>query len=368
VTTWHRQGPDERGTARRAHRTSLRTWMLIATCLLISLAAGCGDDDEASSNGSGQGSTQDQEFTIGAVVVPCDFQGWVPTCKGLKAAADENSVDLRIFGSIDAEEQVSVAEDYITQGVDLLIVSAIDGAAMSVAVERANEADIPVLSLVAGVESGDVATHVSPSYTEMGTAIGEAIVDWCADKDPCNLAVIQGNPADEAGREEYLAAKAVWETAPNVKLVSDQPGNWDDAQALDVATNALGANPDIDYIYAEWDSGALAALEAVRAAGLEDKDIGISGFAGSCEFIREMLAGNVTQTIAPSFREIGELTIDQALGVLNGENVSAETKGPWFSITSEEVQRIAANPEADADPFVVSKVEEAQADCKNAEF
>jgi galactofuranose transport system substrate-binding protein len=67
----------------------------------------------------------------------------------------------------------------------------------------------------------------------------------------------------------------VWERAiaqgkakfPNVKVVTDQPGNFDPRVALRVIGDALNANPDLDMVISPWDDMTRGAEQAIVAAG-----------------------------------------------------------------------------------------------------
>ena len=80
--------------------------------------------------------------------------------------------------------------------------------------------------------------------------------------------------------------------ATNIKIVGNQPTDYDPVKALNVATNLLTANPDLNYIYSWRDEGALAALQAAKSKGLAGK-IGIAGFGGNCLNLAEVIKGNI---------------------------------------------------------------------------
>jgi ABC-type sugar transport system substrate-binding protein len=76
----------------------------------------------------------------------------------------------------------------------------------------------------------------------------------------------------------------IWERAvaqgkakfPNVKVVSDQPGNFDPRVALRLVGDALRANPDLNMVISPWDDMTRGAEQAIVAAGRKPgKDVRI---------------------------------------------------------------------------------------------
>ncbi len=71
-------------------------------------------------------------------------------------------------------------------------------------------------------------------------------------------------------------------------VVASVPGNWDRQIAYDAATNILQQNPDLVGFYANNDGMALGVVEAVKAAGLQDKVVvfGTDGISDAYASIR----------------------------------------------------------------------------------
>lgn len=347
--------------------------MTKASLVLASLAAvavlvlpACGGDDGSEAEGTartGAESPEETRYRIGFVLPGLEIEGIKRLAEGAEEAAEELNVDLRIGASLVAEEQVSAGQSYVSGGVDLLGLDPIDGTALASVAEAANAADIPVVTVISPVPTGEVVTHVSPSYTEAGELIGEAIVEFCAGLDPCRIAVLQGNPADAAGRAEYEGAKSVYSKAPNIEVVADQPTDWDATRALNVATDVLTANAEVDVFWAPWEGGTMATLEAIRAAGREGDGIGLFSFGGiECPYIKEMVDGNAHHNIFVAWPDVGRLFVETAVKILDGESVPDVVDVPLHSLDSTEVRQIL-DGEMEADPFVEQQIRRASEGC-----
>jgi ribose transport system substrate-binding protein len=261
--------------------------------------------------------------------------------EGAQEAADANGVELLVTGDDSAEGQVNATLNYVAAGVDVIGIDAIDAPAISAAVEAANEAGIPVIMVQASTETGEIETFIAADNVQGGVLIGESIVEWCADIDPCKVGIIEGNLADQSGVDEDTGMRSVVDQHANIQIVGNAPTNYDPAEALNVATNLLTANPDINFLYSWWDAGALAVLEAVREV---DKvgEIGIAGFGGNCENLQELIDGNIYHETMFFPTAMGAAFVEAGLAVVNGETLEPVTDADIFGMTTPKATQMLA--------------------------
>ena len=120
--------------------------------------------------------------------------------------------------------------------------------------------------------------------------MGKDAVNYCKDKNPCEIGIIEGIRADQSGAEENKAFLATIKPHKNIKVVGQGETQYDPAKALNVATNLLTAHPGIDYLYAWWDPGGAAAVQAIQAKGKLGK-IGVASQNGDCIAARSRAQG-----------------------------------------------------------------------------
>jgi ABC-type sugar transport system substrate-binding protein len=128
----------------------------------------------------------------------------------------------------------------------------------------------PVVSLdVPMCGDADHTPGVAATVTMVRQAFFDAHVEnaFKACPDPCQVAAIGG----PAGSDLF----AIWDRAithakakfPDVKVVSDQPANYDPRIALRVVGDALRAHPGINLVISPWDDMTRGAEQAITAAG-----------------------------------------------------------------------------------------------------
>ena len=105
---------------------------------------------------------------------------------------------------------------------------------------------------------------------------------------------------------------------------------------MDVATNILNANPDLDAIYGCNDNMALGAVEALRTMGKLDDVlvIGIDGTGGAYESVAK---GELTGTIDQFPMRTGEIAMEVLLRLLDGQDIPRVVSTPIEMIDSSNI-------------------------------
>lgn len=179
----------------------------------------------------------------------------------------------------DSATEMSNVEDLINQKVDLILINPTDSDAVKSAVEAANAADIPVITLDRGANGGE----------------GKVVE-------------LEGIPGASAARDRGEGFNKALE-GTNIEVVDRQTANFDRAEGLSVMENILQAQTEIDAVFAHNDEMALGALEAIKASG---RDILVVGFDATAD------AKTAVEQLP---KMIGSLGVENAMKVINGESV-----------------------------------------------
>jgi len=348
-------------------------WLLVPLLVtaLAGAVAGCGGDDDGGGGGDGGGDGGsadgggDKTYRIGLVLPALSNPFISPIRDGAEEAAEELGVDLLVTGTDEPTEQANALQQYLTSAnVDALIFNSIDSKAVSPAVEAANQQDVPVIGVVSGTETGELASFVTPDWFQAGEMVGEEIATgWCADIDPCRVGLVAGANAPGAGLDSGKGMIKGIESAPNVELVQTVYTDYSAEQALNAGTEILTGNPDLNFLASWWSVGSLSALEAVRAA---DKvgDIGVNSLTGACPVLAEMLKDTVYTDVMMFPELMGRTALESAVKILDGEDVPAEQGSPMHLVTNEDVKAMLAGDEEPPDDVpALEHIEEAEAGC-----
>jgi simple sugar transport system substrate-binding protein len=210
-------------------------------------------------------------YVIGLAVheSPAESSFWGVVETGARDGAAAMGVELKSGGSLDPAEQAQLIETYIADEVDGIIVSLANPDAMKDAVLKATNAGIPVITINSGVdvykELGAI-THVGQTEFVAGQGAGEQFNAAGAKKVLCVLHE-EGNIGIEErcdGLTDTLAGEVVRFNVATTG-VRDIPGTLASIQ------DKLIAEPDIDAILALNPNIADAAMQAIEAAGGDQK-------------------------------------------------------------------------------------------------
>ena len=253
---------------------------------------------------------------------------------GAQAQAKKSGVDLLVKGTNDAAGQTNATLAYVGAKVNAIVVDAIDGKAIIPAVKAANKANIPVVAIQSNVYGGKTATFIAGREDLAGKYIGQDAVNWCKNYNPCKIGIVEGIRADQSGATENKAFRAVVGKVPSIKIVGASETQYDPAKALNLASNFLTANPDLNYIYAWWDPGAAAAVKAIQAAGKLGK-VGVGAQNGDCIALGLVIKGHQTQTSAFFPSIIGSQGVISAVSAVQGKTLPKYIEAPVLSVTTK---------------------------------
>ncbi len=214
-----------------------------------------------------------------------DFESVFNKKKGYKVST---------FYSLKNDEQLNAVSQFITDGVDYILISAAatDGWDSVLKQAKANGIKVFLFDRMINV-SEDLyeAAVVSDMAKE-----GETAVNWLKAQNLPEYKVvhIQGAMGSDAqiGRTGALDAEFA---AGTMKKVVQQTATWDEAEAKKIVESVINSGEDFNVIYAENDGMAKGAVAALDEAGIThgvNGKVVVMGFDCNKWALRELLAGN----------------------------------------------------------------------------
>lgn len=257
--------------------------------------------------------------------------------EGAQAAADEAGANLLIFNANnDPAAQNSAIETYITEGVDGLIVVAIDVNGIMPAVNQAHEAGIPVVAVDAILPEGPQLSQIGVDNAEAGGMIGADFVTWSTEQGgEVELGIVGAlNSFIQNVRQEgFESAVAEAKDITNVGVVDGQ--NVQDI-ALAAAENLMTANPSLKAIYATGEPALVGAVAAVESQGRQ-ADVAVFGWDLTAQVIAGIDAGYVKAVVQQSPSGMGAAAVDALATITDGGSVDPIISVPVTIVTSENV-------------------------------
>ena len=236
------------------------------------------------------------EITVGIVNNPPSESGYrEANVKDFEAVfSAENGYIAKTFYSLKNDEQLSAAQQFITDGVDYLLISAAETTGWDAVLASAAENGIPVFLFDRMIDC-DESLFEAAVVSDMANQ-GKLAVEWliAQNLESYNIIHIQGAMGSDAqiGRTGALD-KQVAENE-NWKIVVQQTATWDEAEAKKIVEAVINSGEDFNIIYAENDGMARGAVAALDEAGITHGVGGkviVMGFDCNRWALREVLAG-----------------------------------------------------------------------------
>lgn len=302
--------------------------MLVVLLSLAAAVAGC--------NQTPGGGTQPHRITIGISYQNLQNEFIINIQDAVRAEAKELDVDLvEADGQGKAENQISQVENFITGGVDAVILNPYDKEGSAHAVDLAVQAHKPVVVVNAIVSNLDKANAYAGSEdAEAGRIAAQRIMDVLHGKG--DIAVIHGPNGHSAEVQRSEGIRQVLAKYPDAKIVLEQSANWDRAQALNLMENWLASGRKIDAVIAQNDEMALGALKAIEAAG-KQKDIAVIGIDAIPDALKAVADGRMVGTVFQDAKGQGKLAVDLAVQLVQGKHVKHDNYIPFQLVTKDNV-------------------------------
>ena len=296
--------------------------MLVALFVITGCSIEGQNKDADKKEVSQEEKAKDGDIKIGVSLSTLNNPFFVSIREGVEEVAQNENIETVITDAQnDSSTQNNQVEDLITQGVDLIVINPVDSTAISTSVQKANEANIPVICVDRKSDEGELVSFIASNNVEGGKLAGEYILEKVGE----NAEVIQleGIPGASSTRERGEGFTEA--TDGKINLLASQTANFDRAEGMTVMENLLQAHPDVKAVFCQNDEMALGASEAIKASG---KDVTIVGFDGNDDALKAVEEGSLSATVAQKPQEMGKLAIETALKYLKGEQVEEQVDSP----------------------------------------
>jgi ribose transport system substrate-binding protein len=262
--------------------------------------------------------SESEKTKIVVVLKDLDTQYW----EIVKAGAEKGFKDFNIEGKVVApsyqteeEVQETLLLKILEENPDLLIVSPI-GSIVIPLLEEFVKKDIPVLLLDTNDPWQGKTAYIGTDNINLGRKAGALLASELQPGD--EIAIIGGDVTASVIGERVAGAKSSLEAA-GIKIAAEKIKIANEPSPVKEAmTEILQTHPTIKGVYATTDIMAINALEVIEEHGYKMPVIGADGITEMVELIKQ---GTLTGTVAQNPYDMGYISVETALKVINGENV-----------------------------------------------
>jgi D-xylose transport system substrate-binding protein len=315
----------------------MKKYGLIAVCLLAAamFLAACGSDNKTSSStasSSTPAATASKGGKIALLLPESKTARYETQDRPLfEAKVKELCADCEIVYSNadqDASKQQQQAEAALTQGVKVMVLDPVDGAAAAAIVTQANAKKVPVISYDRLLLNSKPDYYVEFDSPSVGKIQGQALVDKLkADGKKGSIIQINGAPTDNNAKLFKQGAHSVLDSSGfKIAKEYDTP-DWspDKAQQeMEQAITAVGKGNFVGVLAANDGTGG-GAIAAMKSAGIDPKTIPVTGQDAELAAIQRILAGEQYMTVYKPLKPLAEKAAEWAVALAQGKKPTDAT-------------------------------------------
>jgi ABC-type sugar transport system substrate-binding protein len=260
-------------------------------------------------------------FTIG-------YLGWdtgqdwnVSTLAGLQWGADQKGCEVIVKDpKLNAETQVSQAQELINQGVDCIAMFPVTPESGATIVRMCNEANIPIAVdntfLPDDGSAGKMVGQVACQYGD----IGYAAIQWAANNVPdAKLLYVHGGPGEGVYEAYQIGVdKALADFKDKIEMVGLVNGEWVTEASYNVTQDFItSGKADFNVVFANNDAQAKGVYQALKENGMET--IPIISTGGSNEGLQMLKDGQEAANMTAPANIQGIIEFGMLWAYMNGE-------------------------------------------------
>lgn len=284
---------------------------------------------------SGRARSGEKARLIGMTTM-CEASFFDAVEEGVRAVMKDGDRLVYVEGQLDANFQQGVIEDFIAQGVDVVLYNPSDSAASLPSLKMLKEAGIPIVNFDS--KAADLSYCASYCATDNYKA-GVVAADYLAKEHP---------EGGKVGVIEYVAVESASQRSQGFVDRINEIGGWTIVARLDggnttdgalpVAEDIVTANPDLTAFFCANDEMGLGAYSAVTAAGMKTHIYSVNGGPEAKKYMKKDGKDGIWRaTSAQSPIVMGKRTMEIAYKVLAGEKVDAEYLIEPFIISPDNI-------------------------------
>jgi ABC-type sugar transport system substrate-binding protein len=272
----------------------MRKAMVLLLCVvLVGSGISCNRDKGKNANATGG-----KKPLIGVSFDTLQTEYWVASRDAIKAEVEARGGEmLEAVANNDANRQLEQVNNFIAKNVDGIIIAPKDAQSVVPIIRAANKAGIPIVlyNRPPGDGAGKCVTIVADNLEITKKTVTYMCEQAEASGKKYKALILIGDLADAnaiARRDGF--EEAVKPYADIIQVVSRVPTEWNQEKALAGLTNALQANPDINFIFTSSDFLFPSIVSALKQANKykrigEDGHVLLGGFDGDATAYRMLV-------------------------------------------------------------------------------
>jgi putative multiple sugar transport system substrate-binding protein len=327
----------------------------LMTVVMGGALVSCGSSESSSNSNSDSNSSSKSDSdnksdsksdggkkTVGIAMPTKSLERWNRDGEYLEAQFKAAGYDVELkYSDNDTNQQNNDIQGMIADGVDLLLIAAIDGNTLSQTLAEAKDANIPVIAYDRLIMNTDaVSYYVSFDNYTVGKLQGQYVIDELkldSEDGPFNIEFTAGDPADNNAGYFFSGAYDTLESyikdgklvIPSGKKTFEQVAtpSWSTDNALENMQNTLASyysdGTILDVALCSNDSTALGVAQAISSDYNGGNAPIVTGQDGDIANLKNIVDGKQSMTVYKNVNDEAGVTLEVSKAILSGETPDA---------------------------------------------
>ena len=224
--------------------------------------------------------------------------------------------------SDDNRQQIADIEQFINEGVDLIVVAPNEAEAITPIVEKAYNKGIPVVLVDRRINSEQYTAYIGADNYEMGRQIGTYIASRL--KNGGRVVELTGLQGSTPAQDRHRGLLDALADDSGIHIVATADAGWSRQSAEQAFDSILTQHPHIDLVFAHNDRMASGAHDAATRKGRADEMlfVGVDALSGKGLGVEMVADGTLDATFI--YPTGGDRVVQVAMDILEGRNYPRE--------------------------------------------
>ena len=289
-------------------------------------------------------------LTIGISFETLQTEYWVASIEAIKAECSKNNINyLEAVANGDANRQFEQVNNFISRGVDGIVIAPKDAHTIIPIIKAANRANIPIAiyNRLPAKNKGEFTTVVADNYEITRNTVKYMCEQAKTTGKKHKAMILIGDLGDiNAVNRRKGFNDAIAEYPEIIELVAEIPTAWNQEKALAGVTNALQAQPDINFIFTSSDFLFPSLVSALKNAGKyytigHEKHVLLGGFDGDATAYKMLVDRYLDADGVQDVYYESAAAVQAVIKRLNGEQVEDIIIDPGFVIHQGNLHEVA---------------------------
>lgn len=278
---------------------------------------GCGSGEE------GGNSADSDNYEIAVIPKGTSHEFWKSVHSGARKAEMDLPVSITWMGPSKEDDriaQIEVVDNFISKGVDGIVISPLDDTALVPVLKEAKAEGIPVVIVDSGVNWEDYASFVATDNRQGGVVAARHLAGLLGGEGKViMMRYFEGSASTSKREVGFLDTMAA--EFPNIEVVSgNQFGGATSDECYQTAENLLINYQDIEGIFCACEPTTFGMLRALQDSDRAGK-VRFVGFDATDKLLDGLRAGEIDGLVLQDPFGMGELAVRRMVEHLDGKPV-----------------------------------------------